>query len=302
LAALAALEEIRRMGHTDEGLRRAPELFRNTAALISRAYDEQPLVLIIDEFDRVVDKRGFAGMIKNDRFVTFIIVGTAVDVRPLIQEHASVQRQLAGGQVRVHPLKPAEVNAILRVEETRAAGAFKFGPSAVASIVNSSRGFPFYVHLFGRYALRHALANQTADQCCPLEIGRDHVVGGMHEALRDQQDLHDRYLDVVRGKWEREAMLKLFACRDEDDVPVANVYPHAEKLSIPNYKRQTESMTRSAVLIATGQNHYMFTDARLKVYARLVEPICEPTRRVLDHLSSRLLDPRAEGWMFDSQL
>ncbi len=96
---------------------------------------------MLDEINLLRDPGGLAHLVKNLDCITFVLVGTAVDVRLLVQDHASIPRQIAEGQIRLHSMSREELIGILRVEERRSGGAFKFRIPAVERVVRLERPY-----------------------------------------------------------------------------------------------------------------------------------------------------------------
>ncbi len=111
-----------------------------------------PMLLIIDEFDRIGDigsSQLFADIVKtlSDSLVpcTLLLVGVADDVDGLIQGHRSVERALK--QVHMPRMEPSELEAIL--DEGYAAVGLTVTEVARTVVVRLSQGLPHYTHLLG---------------------------------------------------------------------------------------------------------------------------------------------------------
>lgn len=300
---LAQLDKVRKLGRCEEAANHAEHTFANLCSQIAQACGQRAVVVVIDEFNVIGDKTGFASQIKNRHDICFVLVGTGPDVRVLMKEHESVPRQIVEGQIRVHPMKRDEVATLLKVEEVRGGRRFRFNADAVDGIVSASHGFPFFVHFFGRYSLDQAVRRHLAYSVgagARVEVTKEDVRSAMHERLRDLADLESRYVKTIDNRWEREAVLKLFACRDENEIPVGNIDYYARTVfGVKNVNTQIAQLTRALVLERTARSHYMFTDARMKIYTRLAQPICEETRRRFEHFAGEHIEnAAAEGWVF----
>lgn len=303
-SALRDYEHVRTLGRCEEAKRIAVHTFRNIAGLISRANHDQPLVMILDEFNVIKDKSGFASLLKTEPILKFVFVGTAPDIRLLVTEHDSVQRQLAEGQIRVHPMIAKEVEELLSREEKRSGGSFKFDTEARQMIFAASRGYPFFVHFFGRYALDQAIRRieQGGEKETPLWVRKADVIEALHERLVDLADVHSKYMDTVSGRWEREVVMKLFSFRDEEDIPIANIESHATTLGVQNVSTHLSYLYRNQVLLRTAEKHYKFADERLRIFTRLIQPSCEETRkRIAFFYDLKKRRASEEGWLFPAQ-
>jgi predicted MPP superfamily phosphohydrolase len=260
-------------------------LFRSVGGIAYEAFGRE-LVVILDEFDVISDKRGFATLIKELPQVKFVLVGTAVDVRLLVQEHASVPRQLAEGQIRLRPMSREELAAVITNEEARGRNRFSFTPQAKYSIADAARGVPYFVHFLGRHALDLACRDESLSGASKVLVELRHVEQALQERLVDLVDLEKEYLDLVDGRWEREVVLKLLAARNENPIFVGNVRAIAEKLGVKKLETPLRAFVKRGVLVREAEAMYQFSDTRLKVYARLREPVTDVARRRLSHHDS----------------
>jgi hypothetical protein len=283
-------------------------LFSNLAHLLADAHGF-PLVVVLDEFNVVADKKMFAGLLKEAHYVCFILVGTAADVRLLVQDHGSVPRQFLEGQIFLKRMNEKELALILSTEEKRSHGRFRYDGSAVAGIVQASRGMPYFTHFLGRYALDEAIKAQPAPASAPaagrgrpsVVVSEAHVDAALGNRLTGLADLDAHYLGWVRPgerqAWQREFGLKLLACREEDDMIVSNVKPAAVEQGIKGLDGYLRRLMELGVLERTSSSTYRFRDIRFKVFARLRTPIFDDTWRRLKFLQAKL-DSRDSGWTF----
>jgi len=118
------------------------------------------LVVVLDEFERLrrdQPKRLVADTIKGLSDIgcgaTVVIVGVARDVRELVGEHPSVERNLR--QIRVPRMSKDELQEILRKGMKALEMTMEVGVQD--RIVGLSQGFPHYTHLLGRYCALDAI-------------------------------------------------------------------------------------------------------------------------------------------------
>jgi hypothetical protein len=260
-------------------------LFRSLGSIACEVFGRE-VVVIFDEFDVIRDKSGFATLIKELPQVKFVLVGTAVDVRLLIQEHASVPRQLAEGQIRLRPMSREELVAVITNEEARGKNRFSFTPQAKYSIADAARGVPYFVHFLGRHALDLACRDESTAGVSPVKVELRHVEQALQERLVDLVDLEKEYGELVDGRWEREVVLKLLAARNENPIFLGNVRPIAERLGVKRVETPIKAFVKRGVLVREAEAMYQFSDTRLKVYARLREPLTDTARRRLSHRDS----------------
>jgi hypothetical protein len=225
-----------------------------------------------------------------------VLVGTAQDVRMLIQDHGSVPRQLAEGQIRLRPMDDDVALALLRNEEDRSAGAFRFGPGVRREIVRLSRGMPFFMHFFGRYSLNAAIKRARTTRKRPVEVDKVDLVAGMRDNIRNLENLEQQYIEAIQGKWERELVLKLMAYRKEDDIFKPNVVDAAKQADLERIDAPLKRFVRLGVISRTGDKHYRFDDTTFKIFARLRPVESDKARRCLEHFRNTRR-AQEEGWI-----
>jgi Cdc6-like AAA superfamily ATPase len=121
-----------------------------------------PVVLIVDEFDRIQDpavRSSIADLIKgaSDESipVTVALVGVADDLTGLIGAHPSVERNIL--QVHLPLMSPAEIKKI--AEQGGKYAGIEFADEVSNKIVQLSQGFPYYAHLLCLYSALNAVQN-----------------------------------------------------------------------------------------------------------------------------------------------
>lgn len=144
------------------------------------------IVLILDEFDRVVNRHTRAELAATLKLISdfrigvqMILVGISTDIVTLIEEHPSLRRHMAA--VRVGPIRPSGSSGLLK-EGARRAGV-TFDPDCHHAIVSLALGSPYHVRLL---ALNAALVAQREGRTA---IQVDDLVAGMDAAWRDWSTL-----------------------------------------------------------------------------------------------------------------
>lgn len=143
------------------------------------------LVIVLDEFDRLgseTARRLVADTVKafsdSGSEITLAIVGVAHDVRDLVGDHPSIERNLR--QIHMPLMSPPELWDIL------AKGFGELGmtlPDELhARIVSLSQGFPHYTHLLGKYSALEAIAAQN------LSVSMDDFEAGIFRAIDDTSE------------------------------------------------------------------------------------------------------------------
>jgi Cdc6-like AAA superfamily ATPase len=241
----------------------------------------QPVVIILDEFDRIRNKRtriAVADMVKalSDYSVpaTLVLVGVGETVDSLIAEHRSIGRALV--QVKMPRMSTGELNEIL--DKGGAKLGVRFSEGAKKKISFLSQGLPHYTHLLGLHAVRNAI-QEAAD-----EVEMDHVDRAIQKAVGDaQHSLQTDYRKAVSSSHQDSLHSQvLLACAlaetDEFGYFAANdvCQPMAaimkKRYDIPSFARHLASFTkvqRGSVLTKSGVKRrfrYRFTDPLMQPF------------------------------------
>ena len=139
-------------------------IFKNTLQEIEASrVASSGILIIVDEFGRIKDAAGFASLLKSFErtSVRFAIVGVASDVEELVTDHASIERQVAGGTVHVPPMTDLEIRKIFEHAHSILKDAHHFSKDAIQYVTAASRGHPYLVHVLGHQALIAAAREGT---------------------------------------------------------------------------------------------------------------------------------------------
>jgi len=166
-------------------------------------------VIVFDEFDRLV--KGSATTLMADTIkalsdhsvpATIIIVGVADSVAELIQEHASIGRNLI--EVPMPRMTDDELGEILDKRLPRLG--MTMAPVAKDRIVSYSQGLPHYTHLLGLHAARDAIEKRTK------HIEEENLTASISRCLdRAQQSIRDAY-DKATASPRRDNLFKEVLC------------------------------------------------------------------------------------------
>jgi len=246
--------------------------FRSLLGTIQRDnQDKSGLLILVDEFDRIPDKDGFASIVKacSSEFVRFGVVGIATSITELIRDHSSIGRQIDTVPV---PLMPKdELAEILRRAEFIVDHAIVFDSDATEEITARSEGFPFFTHLLGREAMHLAfergspkVTKQDIKELAAL------IAKGRLDCIYEHM-----YHDAVKNSPQREILLKIFAEHPEDEINTEDVYGLAKSFDITNPSQLMKQFTSpddpslAAVLVKVRERYYRFSDPVFKTFARL---------------------------------
>lgn len=266
----------------------APELETDVVSVFNNALHslakakvaKSGILIIIDEFDRIPDKRGLASLLKTlgPLGVKIALIGVATNVQDLILDHESVARQLSDGSVHVPPMTDLEMNEIFDRAEAVLEARYQFSPEARAWIIGVAKGHPFYVHLIGKHALLRTIANGEtvvsagAGQAALQEI-----------ALKGSAPIQESaYKTAIGHSYIREYLLKEFSAVDSEEIHTTELYAKVSSAlridpgAVSVYVGQLASEKYGGVLERTRDRYYRFRDSLFKAYAaarpRLLQP------------------------------
>lgn len=233
------------------------------------------LLLIIDEFDRVIDpstRTRLADTIKqaSDRgaAVSFIILGVSDSLEELLGRHPSIQRNVIG--VPTALLSDSEIEEILNLGSREAQ--IDFPPKIRLRIAFFARGVPYLVHLLALHAGDRALSRganvvdeadlETAVVRAVAEI--DPRVALLYEHLTDggrNATMHDLLWRIASGEQDRFGRFSV--AEDVDEIRIGNNF------ATPS---QWSSLLNAGALRAcptAGPGLYTFSEAMLPHYILL---------------------------------
>ncbi len=149
----AATNAVQFLGYESIG----PDKVRHFLRILSEVV---PVIVFIDEFDRVVDAGThalIADTIKtlSDQLVraTIVVVGVADDIDSLISEHASIERALA--QIPMPRMTPDEIRGIFDNGFSRLG--LSASDKSLSQLVSLPQGLPHFAHLLGLEAATPAV-------------------------------------------------------------------------------------------------------------------------------------------------
>ncbi len=229
------------------------------------------IMFIIDEFDQIKDKTGFASFLKalatNVPNVRFCIVGVAHDINELIADHASTDRLFAGGIINLPPMSNTELEEIIRDAEKSIGNFIKFDQNATNKVVNLSQGHPYIVHLLGKYSLRTIYKNSRKSIC---DIDIDNTLKSIANEKTDLV-LEDRYKKAVGSSAQREIVLKSLAQTQTYNLEIhtKDAYKKAIDLGVDNPSQFVGSLVTEdfgAEIVKIRDRYYRFKDSLFVAY------------------------------------
>jgi Cdc6-like AAA superfamily ATPase len=244
-------------------------------------------LLILDEFDRVVDEdthRRVAELIKafsdSRSRSKIVIVGVADSVRELVGEHSSLSRSLA--QIKLDRMNREELADIIHRGEERTQ--LRFHESVTHRIVSLADGFPHFVHLIALYASLAGIQSLLEDGArSPGPVGEQEYRTGVEEALQNSEHtLAETYENAVVTTRRRsdiyELILQAIAMGEEPVAQVQDIARHASTLASRSLKPAQLSTAlgklarddKGKALTKVRDGYHKYTNPLLRAYVRMV--------------------------------
>lgn len=229
------------------------------------------VLIVVDEFDRIGDPKGFASFLKslatNVPKVKFCLVGVAQDIKELMKEHESTDRLFAGSIVRLPQMNDCELAEIIRTAESSIDNFITFDQDATIRLTSLAQGHPYMVHLVGKYSLRHAF-NQNA--CVITAQMVDDTLKSIAERGADPV-LEGRYQKAVASSQQRESVLRALASKISKDGEVwtTDAYKVALDDDVDNssqYVGQLVTEEYGAEIEKIRERYYRFRDSLFAAY------------------------------------
>lgn len=253
------------------------ELFTNVVLAISQNLLEQNegLLISIDEFDRVKEKTKISSLIKtlSKNKVKFLISGIAENYFDLIDDHASVERQLFQGKIEIKPMNEAEIIMLFNLAQKHNSDKIKFQSNLIREIETKSFGFPYYVQLFGQLALDRYVEIHGVEK--HGQILSEHLKVGLKNFASSEPKLERIYQSIIGTDPGKEIMLKGLANLISKEIRQSEVFRYCEKRGVSEPKRTLASLLSfkdPEVLIRIDKERVTFNDSLFRIFAGSCEP------------------------------
>ncbi len=249
-------------------------VFNNVVhAMMEAGIARDGILIVVDEFDQIVDVAGFAPFLKalatNVTNVRFCIVGVGKDIQTLMKEHASADRLFAGSVIPLPSMSAEELKEIVGIAEREINRFIRFSDDAKNRLVSLAQGHPYMVHLIGKYALRHAYNNSR-------DVVTDEDVNAILRSLAERQAdpvLEGRYRKAVASSQQRETVLRSLAETQDTqgEIWTTNAYKLAVEGDVDNpsqYVGQLVTEQYGAELENLRERYYRFKDSLFCAYVQ----------------------------------
>ncbi|TGE25040.1 ATP-binding protein [Hymenobacter aquaticus] len=232
------------------------------------------ILIVIDEFDQIVDPTGFASLLKscatNLPYLKFCIIGVAQDIHNLMKEHQSADRLFAGSVINLPSMNDDELEEIINNAELSINNLISFNDDAKRRIITLANGHPYIVHLIGKQAFRSAYFEGRYE-----ELNEDYVDEVLKSIAEKEADpvLEGRYKKAVASSRSRETVLKVLSSnvRTDGEIYTTDAYKLAIEQDVDNpsqYVGHLVTEEYGAELVKLRDKHYRFKDSLFQTYVR----------------------------------
>lgn len=183
---------------------------------VKRRMKRDALLIILDEFDVIQDKRGLGSLIKSltTPEVKFAICGIGRDLSDLVSDHESVARLIEQGILPVRPMPNPEAEGIISRAEELFKGAVTFEAGVSSRIAELAQGYPYFVQLIGKQCVNEANLRGTA-------LIDASVLDNVIEDLKDGRafpTLEAAYQRAIGNSKDRQLLLHLLADQSTEEA------------------------------------------------------------------------------------
>lgn len=237
---------------------------------------DEGLLIVVDEFDRVSDNSKISSMIKtlSKNKVKFLISGIAESYFELIKYHASIERQLFQGKIKINPMTEDEIENVFELAEINSNSFIQFEKRFKKEVKDRSYGFPYYVQLLGQLALDHFVNIYGSER--KAHITKDHLIHGLKDFAEYEPKLEQIYLSLIGDDPARELLLKGLALQLPKRIFQSNAFRYCEKRGLTRSKSVLPvllSARNPQILIRISKDFLSFCDPLFKIYASTRTPI-----------------------------
>lgn len=257
-------------------------VFTNVLGILAK---EKPakdgILIVVDEFDQIQDKSGFASLLKslatNVPTLRFAIVGVAHDLYALMAEHGSSDRLFAGGVLNTPPMSEGELRIIVDMAEACVDNQIAFSEDARMRLVRLSQGHPYMLHLLGKHSLREAWdQGRTVIDATQIDTTLQNIASSGADPV-----LENRYKRAIQSSPQREAVLRALAQVERNgEAWTTEAYPIATAAGVENpsqYVAHLGATEYGAEIAKVRERYYRFKDSLFRVYVRARPPQYAPS-------------------------
>lgn len=241
---------------------------------VQKRMNRDALLILLDEFDVIQHKEHIGSLIKSltSSTVKFGICGISDGVHGLVNDHASVERLLEGGTIRVDPMPREEIAGIILRAESLYKYDLRFDEEVREHIANLSQGYPYFAQLLGKQCVHQLNANRQ-------NVVTENVFNEVATDIRDGKllpTLEGAYKNAVGHSEDRQWLLHLFADQPGDldgVIRLKDVRDQAKEFNTShvdqNIGRLLDPKYGPALRKVGSKAEYQFVNPLLRLYVRM---------------------------------
>lgn len=240
-------------------------------------------IIVLDEFDKARDpqlKAYMADLVKSisdmSSKVTLVLVGVGKNIKDLIGEHPSIERNLV--QIELPKMNAEEIKSII----TKGFGKLnmKVAEAVLDEIPTLADGFPHYAHLLGLSSAKAAFTNGAKFLTSELfHVGCDSAIQDAIEKYRDafsqgtattQASRYPRILCACgyaqhddRGVFKATDVVDAMSLVFKEYLTIQSVVPALGEFASPKRGSILEKVQ------VGNRSHYRFTDPMMRPFLRV---------------------------------
>ncbi|WP_019601026.1 ATP-binding protein [Teredinibacter turnerae] len=234
------------------------------------------IIVVLDEYDRINSNNKYskhfhenvADLMKtladNAEYCTtkLVVVGISQSAQKLLGEHESIER--SAREIYIRPLRQEDINDFLTSTEQDLN--FSFHPAVKESIIQSSNGYPYYVHLVSLQAIDAMIDRDKSARSVSVEDFENGIVKAVEEAFRS---VLRKYQGAVNGLKERELIFIEKFCYYplNRDVYINTFRDHMQRRNIMG------GQEFDSILTKLTHDQALFYTSRNSGRLRFVEPL-----------------------------
>ncbi len=203
-----------------------------------------------------------------------IIVGISDSASSLLGEHRSIER--SAREIYLRPLRREDIQDFLA--ETEEKLRFKFSETVKSSIVYSSLGYPYYVHLVGISsidAMTERLGEGVHEEKNRIVSNEDFLKGVSRAVKKAFQSNLRKYRDGMNSLSKVETEIVKEVCRHDDKNPLKR----EELRKIMAQKLKAKNGRIDSALIELQQKKKVIYISRNRDVVRFQDPLMAPFLR-----------------------
>jgi hypothetical protein len=192
----------------------------------------------------------------------------------IIKHHASIERQLMYGRIRLDPMTSDEIENIFELAEEHNRYRISFEKGFKEEVKRKSYGYPYYVQAFGQIALDYYSRFHSLEP--KARIKKEHFIQGLKDFAEYEPKLDQIYIALIGSDPRRELVLKALSLQVPHRIEQDSAFSYCRKRGLTGVKRILPILlgfNKPKVLERIDRDSVCFLDSLFKVFASSRTPI-----------------------------